>query len=85
MSISKVALMMDMCRKLRWKSTDSGQPDSGVLIQARTETASVLRSFLPDIDEGGTKLNSPFHAVPTLKILWDTLPLPYAALITIID
>jgi len=41
--------MMDMCRKLRWKNTDSGKPDSGVLIQAGTEIASVLQRFSPDI------------------------------------
>ena len=49
LSISKVASMMDMCRKLRWKNTDSGKPDSGVLIQAGTEIASVLQRFSPDI------------------------------------
>ena len=55
LSISKVASVMDLCRKHRWKNTDSGKPDSGGSIQAGTET-SVLRKFSPDMKLKGYRV-----------------------------
>jgi hypothetical protein len=49
LSIFNVALIMDMCRKNRWKNTDSGKPECGGPIQARTKTFSVSRRFSPDM------------------------------------